>query len=221
MRFSRQRYQAKPLVDHPNLQARLDKVQKEELNARSKEFVDSLADYYKKKGGLTENQLRYFEKIESRFSPQEKKKFDGWKLIYQKNHIKDARIIAHYYLKAGYYAQTAANIINDESFVPTHKQFDKMCGNKYAQKVLENYKAPPKFKKNQMVQIRSTAGSCTIDSHLLNLKNRLCFVLNTDVPIAHAVNGGKRYSILPLGEGNTIEADERYLMKPNKKGKNL
>jgi len=218
--YRKQHYQAKPLVKQENLEARLAKLQKEDLDNRSKEFVESLADYYKMKGGLTENQLGYFEKIESRFSPQEKIKLKEWAKEYKKDYLADAQIIANYYLKTGYYVATATTILNDESFLPMKKQIHKMINNKYAQLVLENHKKEPKFEKNQLVQIRTRAGSFTRDTHLRRMGNRLCFVLENTLPIVNAVKGGKRYNLLPMGESNAIVADERNLIKPNKKGKN-
>lgn len=221
MPFYRKRhYQEKPLVKQENLEARLTKVQKEDLDDRSKEFVESLTHYYKMKGGLTENQLGYFEKIESRFSPQEKIKLKEWAKEYKKDHLADAKIVANYYLKTGYYTTTATSILNDELFIPPKKQIHKMIGNKYARLVLENHKREPKFKKNQLVQIRTQAGSFTKDSHLRRMGNRLCFVLENTLPIVNAVKGGKRYNLLPMGESNVIVADERNIIKPNKKGKN-
>ena len=219
--YRKKHYEAKPLVKKENLGLRLQKIQKEELNGRTKEFVDSLCEYYKMKGGLSESQLNYFEKIESRFSPQEKKKLKEWEKEYREKHLYDAQIIAAYYQAAGYYTFTAKSILEDKSYVPQEKQFNKMVGNKYAQKVLENHKAVPRFIKDQMVQIRSQAGTHTIDPHLRSLRSRLCFVINTDLSVKNPVKGGKRYSLLPMGESNLIEADERNLMKPNKKGKSL
>ena len=53
---------------------RLEKIKKEELSPGTLEFINSLLDFFEKRGGLTQNQLNSFEKIESRFSPQEKAK---------------------------------------------------------------------------------------------------------------------------------------------------
>lgn len=218
--YRKQHYLAKPLVKQDNLKARLAKLQKEDLDNRSKEFVESVAHYYKMKGGLTEGQLGYFEKIESRFSPQEKVKLKEWAKEYKKDYFTAAKIVANYYLNTGYYTVTATSILNDELFIPTKKQTHRMIGNKYAQLVLENHYKEPKFEKGQLVQVRTQAGSHTKDPHLRRMGNRLCFVLENTLPIVNAVKGGKRYNLLPMGESNAIVADERNLIKPNKKGKN-
>tara|TARA_R110000824_G_scaffold137771_1_gene302402 strand:- start:1504 stop:2172 length:669 start_codon:yes stop_codon:yes gene_type:complete len=214
-------YAAKPLIKQDNLKSRLEKIQKEKLDVRTKEFVDSLSEYFKMKGGLSENQLNYFQKIESRYSPQEREKIKEWEQEYNENHLNDSRIIAVYYQEAGYYTSTAQSILENKSYVPSKKVFKKMMGNKYAQKVLENHKAEPRFLKGQKVQLRSQAGTHTIDSHLRGLRNRLCYVIGINLPVKNPFKGGKRYSLLPMGETNLIEADERNLMKPNKKGRNL
>ena len=176
-------------------------------------------EFFNKKGGLTENQLASFEKIESRFSPQEKAKFDSRKKEYLKNHLSDAKIIAEYYSRSGYFTVLANNILEDQFYVPSKNKYEKMINNQYAAKVLAAHKADPKFEKNQMVQIRSTVGNAVIERHLRPLRSRLGFVLANDLPIVNATAGAKRYKVLPMGTTDPVDFDEKHLMKPNKKGK--
>jgi len=208
-----------PLVENPNLGARLENIIKENLNTTTKEFVNSLLEFFNKNKGLTERQVFAFEKIESRWSPQEKIKFEQWKEEYLKNHSKDAKILASYYFRTGYFTDLSSKILEEEGFIPTHKAFNKMVKNKYAQKVLTAVRSEPKFAKNDKVQIRSTVGKSAGLRHLDSLRNRLCFILATDLPIVSATDGAKRYKVLPMGETHPVEIDERHLMKPNRKGK--
>tara|TARA_Y100000034_G_scaffold68768_1_gene83019 strand:+ start:4571 stop:5266 length:696 start_codon:yes stop_codon:yes gene_type:complete len=208
-----------PLVENPNLGVRLENIIKENLDTTTKEFVNSLLEFFNKNKGLTERQVYAFEKIESRWSPQEKFKFEQWKEEYLKNHFKDAKILASYYSRTGYFTGLSSKILEEEGFIPTHKAFNKMVKNKYAQKVLAAVQSEPKFAKNDKVQIRSTVGKSAGLRHLDSLRNRLCFILATDLPIVNATAGAKRYKVLPMGETHPVEIDERHLMKPNRKGK--
>jgi len=209
----------KEVKENPNLGRRLEKIKKENLAANTREFVESLLDFFKRKGGLTENQLISFEKIESRWSPQERVKLEIWEKEYHAEHLSDSKIVAEYYSRTGYFSTLSGQILTDETFVPSQKQYTKMMKNKYAHRVLEAYKSNPLFAKSAMVQLRSTVGNTTMDRQLRPLRSRLCFVLANDLPIKNATAGAKRYKVLPMGSSDPVELDEKHLMKPNKKGK--
>ena len=222
MNWSRMRYgrsAPKEVKENPNLGPRLEKIKKENLAANTREFVDSLLDFFKRKGGLTENQLVSFEKIESRWSPQERVKLEIWEKEYHAEHLSDSKIVAEYYSRTGYFSALSGQILTDETFVPSQKQYTKMMKNKYAHRVLEAHKTIPLFAKSAMVQLRSTVGNTQTDHQLRRLRSRLCFVLANDLPIRNATAGAKRYKVLPMGSSDPVECDEKHLMKPNKKGK--
>ena len=205
--------------DKPSLRKRIDKIKKEDLNISTKNFIDSLSEYYDLKGHLTGRQVESLEKIESRFSPQEKEKLRIWTIEYREKYITDAKIIANYYLHSGYYQGISYKILNEDEFVPSESKLKKFLGNKYAQNVLKTHYEEPKYNVNDLVKIRKTAGSMMVDPHLIELRERACFILENNLPVKHAVKGGKRYSILPMGSSTVMECDERNLFTPKKKGK--
>ena len=205
---------------NPNIGSRVEKIAKEELSKTSREFIDSLKKFYEKWGGLTEKQIKSFEKIETAYAPEQKRAWIEWVAEYKSEYYKDSLIVAAYYAKQGYYTKISTNILLDNDYVPLKKAFLKMYNNKYAQKVLIATKAEPLFKVNDLVQLRATVGKNWSDQHLKKYRLRKCVVLKNDLPIKNAVNGAKRYKLLPMGSSETIECDERFLMKPNKRGKN-
>jgi len=217
--YSQRKYTPTPVEENPLLGPRLEKIKKEVNNPKTKEFLASLSEFFLKKGGLTEKQLASFEKIESRFSPHEQAKLVLWENEYRKQHLSDAKIIAEYYMRSGYYTTLATNIMTDDKFVPARAEYYRMVNNKYAMKVLEAFKAIPRFEKNMKVQLRSTIGNTGYEYNLRPLRSRICFVLANDLPIRNATAGAKRYKVLPMGASEPIEIDEKHLMKPNKKGK--
>ena len=217
--YSHRRYTPTPVEENPALRPRLEKLKEENLAASTREFVESLLEFFNKRGGLTKNQLIGFEKIESRFSPQEQAKLVLWEKEYLKQHLSDAKIIAEYYMRSGYYTTLATNIITDAKFVPARSEYYRMVNNKYAMKVLEAFKATPRFEKNTKVQLRSTIGNTGYEYNLRPLRSRICFVLANDLPIINATAGAKRYKVLPMGASEPVEIDEKHLMKPNRKGK--
>ena len=116
---------------------KVDKLLKEDISESTKEFLLSLKSFYKFNGSLTDRQLKSLEKIESRFSPEQKKMWDEWVTLYRDNFKSDAKIVARYYQRVGYYTKLANSIVNEEDYVPTRHNLDRIINNKYAQKVLQ------------------------------------------------------------------------------------
>jgi len=198
-----------------NLEKRIQNIRKDMLSEKALVFVDSLMEESEKKGGLTPKQIRYLEQIESRFSPEEVKKFEEWKEIYNATYKKDAMTLAKYYNDhTSYWISMCSNIVNVSDYVPGRHAFMKMLGNKYAKKVLESTNSEPKYAVNSKVQLRKIAA---VDK---GLRGRICFVLSNTEPVKSAVKGGKGYKILPMGHSRPIFTEERLIMKPNKNGVN-
>lgn len=159
---------------------------------------------------LSDRQKATFNKIESRFSPQEKAKLKKWAETYKSEHKTKAKVIARYYSLTSYFYDIAHKILVDEDYVPDMHRFKKMSENKYAEGVWRNWADEPLFKDGEMVQIRKG-----------QMKEGLVgFVLNSKQPIRSHGKGGKAYSILLLGHTKPITREERHLKKPNKKWSN-
>jgi retron-type reverse transcriptase len=208
------------MKNEENILDRINKLLEETLNDDTVSFLHSIKNYWIARGYITPGQYHSLEKIESRFSPQEKDRFEKWKKDYLKYHVKEAKIVARYYVEAGYYVTSARKILSDESYIPTEKQYKRMVENKYAQKILTATNSIPKFSVDQVVQVRSKITPAWEFRKLRGYENRLAFVIANDLPIVNAVKGAKRYRILPMGSTELIEIDERFLMKPNKRGQN-
>ena len=205
--------------DDPKIGERIERLlSDEDLNQSTRDFVSSLQEFFSNKKFLTEKQLNALVRVESRFSSQEKEKLKSWRKEYQEKHLIEATILADYYKVEGYWLNVAQAILNDKEYVPPRHTYHKMSTNKYAQQVLRNFYAEPKFAKGSLVQIRSTVGNTTVSWHLKDFRNRLAFVIEHDPTFLSSVKGGKGYKILPMGHGTPIRAEERNLMKPNKRG---
>jgi len=212
------RYERKPIKEDPGLGVRLDKILRENLNTDTRNFVVSLNDFFQNNGGLSEKQLASFMKIESRFSPMERLKLLGWEKEYLKDHLRESKILAQYYVKTPYKRDWHQDVLDSPGFVPNRSYYMKMRNNKYAKVVLEETNRLARFEDQSMVQIRSNVGTTYDSKPIRKFRNRLCFVINNNLTILNPVNGGKRYKILPMGASAPILVEERWIMKPNKNG---
>jgi hypothetical protein len=184
------------------------------LDDWSKGFLESIKDQYIKRSSLSERQLATFNKIQSRFSPQEKEKLKKWVDTYRSIHQKKARVIAQYYTQTSYFSDIARNILEREDYVPPYHRYKKMSENKYAEGVWRNRMGDPKFLDGAKVQFRS-------DRYNPRRSNRLAMVLNSEQVIISHAKGAKRYLVLLFGESNPVVVEERHLKKPDRGGKHF
>ena len=184
-------------------------------------FVNSLQGQIMAGRELSEKQIKTLEKIEAENSDEAIKARDTWKLDYRyeadpawsARHSKVAEVAARYYKCAGYFQGLVSSILNDDGFVPTIEQYNKITKNKYAVKVLTAHFADPKFAPGSLVQFGATAPS---------IHRRIkvpCVVISSNGgPITSAAKGAKMYSVLPMGSAKTVLCEERHLKKARKVG---
>ena len=194
-------------------------LQEKLLDDWSRGFLESLKDQMVRRSAKTEEgveidlfsdrQKATFNKIQSRFSPQEKAKLAKWAEDYNRDHKERAKVIARYYARTPYFNDISHKILQDEEYIPDMHRFKKMSENKYADGVWNNWIAEPRFADGAMVQIRKESFK----------GDRLGYVLSSKEPVKSHGKGGKRYLILLFGSSQTIIRDERQLKKPNKNGK--
>ena len=184
-------------------------------------FINSLQGQIMAGRELSEKQIKTLEKIEAENSDEAIKARDTWKLDYRyeadpawsARHSKVAEVAARYYKAAGYFQGLVHSILNDDGFVPTIEQYNKITKNKYAVKVLTAHFADPKFAPGSLVQFGATAPSA-----LRRIKVPCVVISSNGGPITSAAKGAKVYSVLPMGSAKTLLCEERHLKKARKVG---
>tara|TARA_R100000808_G_C2154965_1_gene166530 strand:- start:9113 stop:9763 length:651 start_codon:yes stop_codon:yes gene_type:complete len=191
------------------LDSLIEKKQEEE-DGDTISFLESLKANLEKWGRLTEKQMAAFERIEYLASDEGKKYVEDWRKEYVENLMPSALICARYYLaNPPYFNDIANKIIANPSFVPTEKQYRALCENKYATKVLAEARREPKYENGDIVQIREAQA---MPYHLYPIKGKPSVVISnkTGIVTTHA-QGAKVYKILPFGQSQMFECQERYL----------
>tara|TARA_Y100000310_G_scaffold311366_1_gene357564 strand:+ start:873 stop:1493 length:621 start_codon:yes stop_codon:yes gene_type:complete len=190
-----------------------------ELTPWERGFVESVQNQLKKGYTLSDKQTQTIDNIGKRHDPQEIQKRVTWKESFCEEKRQIAKICAHYYLKAGYFTNLAQNLLDDDDFVPSEKQYLAMCENKYAQKVIKATTCDPKYPVGSVVALRA-AGSVGISFATQKaLKNTVGVVIDVNEPVVSAANGAKRYKVLPVGSPSVVLVEERWLKKARKKKK--
>ena len=187
-------------------------------------FVESLTGQVKSDRRLSERQIQILKKIEAEHDDAAMAERQKWVKTYKNDPAlrADAVVVANYYLSTGYFRDTAKMVIEDETFIPTFSQYNKMVKNKYAQKILASHHAPAKYPAGSLVTFRANAPSGVryLDGAYLK-RNVTLMVIETDaMPVTSAARGAKVYKLLPVGKASTLMVEERHIMKfrqPKKK----
>ena len=179
-----------------------DVMTRVESNGWSADFLASIRDQAKRVGArLSPRQQEIFEKIKSENTPEMAHRRERWTEEYRAEHKPTARILAAYYLTTGYWLDMARSIIDDDNYVPPMDKFQKMSGNKFAKKVLDAWRADPRYPVGTSVIGRGGA-------HAVSLI-RGGMVLSTTEPIINAAVGCKRYKVLPYDCSEPVILEER------------
>ena len=184
-------------------------------------FVNSLQGQVMGGRELSEKQIKTLEKIEAENSDEAINARATWKRDYRHGTaaawgttpVKVAEIAARYYKAAGYFQRLVNSILDDDGFVPTIAEYNKITKNKFAIKVLTAHFAAPKFAPGSLVQFGAGATGA-----LRRIKVPCVVISSNGGPITSAAKGAKVYSVLPMGSAKTVLCEERHLKKARKVG---
>jgi len=170
-------------------------------------FLGSILEQNRSRGGLSDRQIEILTKIESRYSAEAISERENWADNYNDEMAERMRVAAEYYAaNPPYYGDLAYSVLNDAAFIPTEKQYRALTENKYALKVLAAHFAEPAFPIGAKVTGRANAPR--------GLVGKMGFVMKTDAkPVTNAARGTKVYMVLPVGEPTPIFCEERHLKK--------
>jgi len=206
------------------------------MNLWEQGFVESLEHQFKQKGRLSSSQEKHLFKLTNKYNMDKIREAQQWVKNYGPEQRDTAIKCAKYY--DGQYQTYFHDIVNKvlgdpEHHVLTLGEYNKLCKNKYALKVLASYDVPEKFAVGDMVQIRANN---RIDIANTDLKsgavprgmratwffaNKTCMVLEVNaLPITRAAKNSRVYKVLIIDETSPIyvhESDLKKLRRPKKK----
>lgn len=201
----------------------------EKMTYGDSQFMKSLHWHFQKNGDLSGGQDYHLEKLENKYSMEEISRQERFEQDYSDELRLTALRCARYYdvQHPRYYGDVVDKVLNDPSnHTLNYNEFNKMCNNKYAKKILAAYDTPHKFSSGDMVQIRSNnridiANTNTKDGHVAKgtrstwrLANKVCMVVEVDSkPITRPAKGARVYKVLIIDETSPIYAHESDLKK--------
>ena len=218
----------KEVFDHLNCHA-------DHMNTWEQSFVSSLEEQFKKKGKLSISQEKHLFRLSDRYNMDKIREAQE----FAKNYGPEQRDIAYkcalYYdgQYTSYFHDIVTKVLNDPTgHVLTQGEFNKLCKNKYALKVLDSYNTPEQFAVGDMVQIRANNRIDIANTDIQNghhprgaffsykFADKTCMVLEVNAkPITRASKGARIYKILIIDETSPIYAHESDLKKLRRRKK--
>lgn len=192
-------------------------------------FLESVSDQLARGRTLSKKQESMLQKVLERNTPDQQKIHEGWQEIYRNEFAVQARIIATYYSRTSYYREISQCILRGD--VPERNSFMRMIQNNYAEKVLAEYEAPPKYPMGSLVTARANfdvynADFSDHDDDRLGyparrkaidaFRQRGALIISIDDRIFSAAKGAKRYRILPIGSMHAFFVEERHMKTKRK-----
>ncbi len=195
-----------PRLEVENGEARFEALLSKDITERDKEFMTSLRDQLLSKGGLSSKQIACLVRTEGKYDPSAIAERKAWVASYADRHRETAIICAKFYVTTQYFRDLATRVLTEEGFVPTQRQWQAMCCNKYAEKAIIAATAKPIFPTGTLCKVRKNRD--TRPAH----QNELALV------VANHPSGLYASSTV-LVNGETVIYDDRRLKSLTRKRK--
>ena len=207
------RLKAAPAAVDATLDSRLSDLLSRATKAEDRwamDFIPSLRGQLLAGRNLSARQLEILAKIEARHSDKAQAVRDSWASSFTSEMRAKLVIAARYYLaNPPYFGDLAQKAIDDDSFVPTKRAYEKMVENKYATKVIESTLSKAKFNPGSHVALRANANVGWAIP-----RTSTGVVLKADAkPVTSPARGSKVYSVLFFGQTTPNFVEERWLKK--------
>ena len=207
------RLKAAPAAVDATLDSRLANLLSRATKAEDRwamDFIPSLRGQLLAGRALSARQVEILAKIEARHSDKAQAVRDSWASSFTSEMRAKLVIAARYYLaNPPYFGDLAQKAIDDDSFVPTKRAYEKMVENKYATKVIESTLSKAKFNPGSHVALRANANVGWAIP-----RTSTGVVLKADAkPVTSPARGSKVYSVLFFGQTTPSFVEERWLKK--------
>ena len=137
----------KKVVQDHNIVESIEVLLKEDLYSETKEFLISLKEYFKSRGGLTIKQHAALKEVEKSLEPEVKAARKLWNDSYDENKKEIAKICALYYKEnPPYFSDLSKKVLeNSGDYILPEKAYNAMCKNDYARRILAATFDEPKY----------------------------------------------------------------------------
>lgn len=189
------------LVAGKDVDSKIFALLEKKISDSERSILDSFKRYSTKNGSLTTKQYDLLLSIENRYSDENVKKTSDWISSFDQAKKDRLSLAVDYYSGTSYFHDLVMTIKNDRNYIPTEKQYNSMCHNKYFDNALKNYNAEPIYDIGDLVVFRDNNRNYHRD------KTAICMVADISEKRSFEKNG-RIYSLMILGTEDSINVPE-------------
>lgn len=187
-------------VEDPTIPARIGTMlANPAINEWERNFLTSIKAGFDKYKSLTEGQNNTFVAIEKRYSPEVMAARNAWISNWNEEKAKAWAAMVEYYGKTQYYRGAVDKAKADKNYIPSEKEYNDLCNNKYSIRYLKNINIPAKFKVGALV-VYKRFGSYRLAT-VVEIGN-----------VADWTKGSRQYHIIVIGEAEIDIVPEKQLL---------
>ena len=121
-----------------------------DMDVEEKAKLNSMALYYNKNNNLTDKQITLIKNIADNYSEESIR----WRQEFGDDKREIFNLAIKYYSNSIYFVDLCNKNFSQDNFTPTRRQYEKMCENKYFQKVLKYYRQGPRYSVSDIITFR-------------------------------------------------------------------
>lgn len=188
-------------INDPAISGRIEDLMKKDLSVSDRNIIVSMREFFSKRSYLSEKQHRFFCSIEARYSDDRIKKSIEWSDTFDADKRARFDLACKYYKTTRYFTDIVNFADKNPAYIPTEKQYNNMCNNKYFEKAVENYNTPPKYSLADIVVFRDNKRSYHRD------KSLVCLIEDLSEE-GSFYKGQRSYKLLVIGQEDRISVVE-------------
>ena len=198
-------------LSDPILKARIEKVvnvvKKVKGPANVAQFLESIAQRNFEGRMLSWGQQKWFKSLEEKYSEEKIEASKVWEAEYNEEKKSIAKICAQYYAaNPPYYNSLSFKVLHKKDFILSMQEWQNMCQNKFALKVIESTLSKPKYSNGSWVAKRKGVnwrkGEKAVPGVVIESNAK---------PVTSAAKGSKVYLVLFVGKSDPAYIEERYI----------
>ncbi len=189
------------LVSDKTIEQRLKDVIRKPLTDAERAILSSFQNFFERKGSLTTKQYNLLGSIQNRYCDANIQKTNEWITNFDEEKKARLKLAAKYYEQTRYFSDLVYRIKSEPNYIPTEKQYNSMCHNKYFENALKNYNAPPTFALADLVVFRNNNRTYHRDKSIIGLIEAI-----DERPSFE--KGGRIYTMMILGTEDSYKVPE-------------
>lgn len=187
------------IVNDSQIGDRLQQLLQKPLTPRHLNVVKSFSDFWNKYQYLTTKQVSFLDNIEMNHSDD----YEQWRAEFGDDKKELLMMAVNYYQNSQYFTEVVNNYYMDKNYIPTRRQYERMCENKYVKRAIEYYKSEPLYGLGDIVTLRTR--------YLYRLNNNLTVGIINKIGEPSFLNGTRLYDVMWLGGTEVSKLFEREI----------